>query len=237
MLGRVGLRHDPAQHRPLAGIDPAREGPAAGNDVATIDRARLARREDQRGRDQHVRVRPPDFVLHLRLEEREHPVVGEQIGQVPGAGRAGTGDDGAEIDEDAVVELRTADAGRLEHAEEPVLVERGLGLGRQTPQRLRRSGAFAQARQQSLGPLQNRVSRIGTVGIRGIRARGIRTIRRHAFVHDAARCRGKARGQGSALCPFAEIGTVGRPDLPVADGAARRRHKPEVAIAGRSEWT
>ena len=163
--------------------------------------------------------------------------MGEQIGQVPGAGRAGTGDDGAEIDEDAVVELRTADAGRLEHAEEPVLVERGLGLGRQTAQRLRRGGAFAQARQQSLGPLQNRVSRIGARGIRGIRARGIRTIRRHAFVHDAARCRGKARGQGSALRPFADIGTVGRPDSPVADGAVRRRHKPEVAIAGRSEWT
>ena len=167
MICWVGVRDDPAQHRPLAGIDPAREGPAAGNDVAAIDRARLARREDQRGGDQHVRVRPPDFVLHLRLEQREHPVVGEQIGQVPGAGRAGTGDNGAEIDENAVIELRTADAGRLEHAEEPVLVERGLGLGRETPQRLRRSGAFAQTRQQSFGPLQNRVSRIGTLGIRG----------------------------------------------------------------------
>ena len=234
MLWRIGVCDDPAQHRPLAGIDPAREGPAAGNDVATIDRARLARREDQRGGDQHVRVRPPDFVLHPRLEEREHPVVGEQIGQVPGAGRAGTGYDGAEIDENAIVELahrRRGPAGARGRARSRGTQPRSRPADGAAPRSRRRVRAGSATVPRPAA--EPRLAHRRTVGIRSIRARGIRTIRRHAFVHDAARCRGKARGQGSALCPFAEFGTVGRPRF----AGRGQRGPPQAQARSCGRWS
>ena len=115
---------------------------------------------------------------HLRREERQHPMVAQEVGQVPGAGRAGTGDGRAEIHEDAVVELGAADARRLQHPEEPVLVKCGLGFRRQAPQVLGRSGALAQAWQQGLGPLQNRLALAG--------ARGSGAIHRSVLVHGTA---------------------------------------------------
>jgi hypothetical protein len=78
-----------------------------------------------------------------------------EIADVPRRRRADPGQDGADVDEDADVEIGAADPRRLHDPEQAGLVQVALGVVRQPAQPLAGLGAFGQARQQTPRPLEH----------------------------------------------------------------------------------
>ena len=147
--------HDEAQHVPVGIVDAGRERPAAGHFPATVDLGPRAAWKGERRRDQGVGRDVPDLVLDARIAVAQHPVMAGQVAEVPGGRGADLGELGADIDEDADIELRAADAARLRDPEQPHLVQVLLGLVGQSPQLLAGLGALGQPRLQRARPRQH----------------------------------------------------------------------------------
>ena len=84
--------------------------------MAAIDLATLAAWESQRCRDQYIRRYIPELILSLRREVSEHPVMRGEVAHIPRRRGAHLGDLGADIYEDADVEIGAADPRGLDDA-------------------------------------------------------------------------------------------------------------------------
>ena len=82
-------------------------------------------------------------------------MVAGEIADVPGGRRADAGDLGADIDEDADIEIGAADPGGLGDAEQAGFVQVALGLVGQPPQLLALLGPCGDLRHQAPRPLEH----------------------------------------------------------------------------------
>ena len=140
------------EHVPFAGVDSARERPAAGEGVAALHFFRLAGGKDERGGDQRVGRCAPDLVLRLGREHAEHQVMRQEVDEVPRARRAGARQQRAELDHGDEIELRAADAFRLMNTQQLRVVKVAQRLLGNAPQLFAARRALAQHRQQPLRP-------------------------------------------------------------------------------------
>ncbi len=151
----VLLAHHEGQHVPVGIVDARRQWPAAVDLVAALDLAAATRREGERGGDQRVDRLAPDLLLDARIPVGQHPVMAGEIADVPGGRRADAGDFGADVDEDADIELGAADAGRLAHAKQAGGMQVALGLVGHAAQLLAGLGPFGEPRHQGAGTLEH----------------------------------------------------------------------------------
>ena len=86
------------EHVPVGDVDAAGEIPAPADDEAARRPClRAALREGDARGDQRLRVRAPDFLLRALVVQREHPVVDQQVADVPAGGGAAARELGGEI--------------------------------------------------------------------------------------------------------------------------------------------
>ena len=150
----VGLDHG-GEHVPFAGLHARRERPVAAQRVAALGPAGAAGGKDERRSDQRVDVLAPHRFLRARIEHAEHPVMAGEIGEIPRHRRIGLSQRIGAIDQRDVIELRAADALRLQDPEQTGVVQIALGFRRQAAQRLGPGGALAQFRDQRAGALDH----------------------------------------------------------------------------------
>ena len=139
--GAALVAHHEAQHVPVGIVDARGERPASRHLPAAVDLAAAAAGEGERGGDQHVERGVPQLVLRLGREVAQHPVMAAEIADVPCRRRADARQRGADIDEDADIELGPADAAWLHEAEQARVVQVALGVVGQAAQLLAGLGA------------------------------------------------------------------------------------------------
>ena len=188
------VAHHEAQHVPVGIVDARRERPASRHLPAAVDLAAAAAGEGERGGDQHVERGVPQLVLRLGREVAQHPVMAAEIADVPCRRRAGARQRGADIDEDADIELGPADALGLGEAEQAEIVQVALGLVGQAAQLLAGLGAGRQCRRKLVGARDHLlVAHIGErdalLGQDGRGRPGELLVHGHALCHSAAATR------------------------------------------------
>jgi hypothetical protein len=148
-----------AEERPVAGVDAARERPAAVEPPAAVDLLGAARRIDQRRADDGVGILVPYRVLAVGRKHRQHPVVDGIVGPHPGGRGAGGADYLADVDEQTEVELEPADARRLDDAHQPGAAQVVDGVGVDVAQLFGIGRALAQGRRDLAGARDHFVPR------------------------------------------------------------------------------
>ena len=150
----VAVLDDAGELVPGRGIHARGEIPVARQHDAAVDLATAALRVGDAGGDDGVRVLAPHFLLRLRVEEREHPVVDRQVANVPGDRGIAAADDLGHVEHRHEIQLHAAEPPGLQDAQHAGLVQQRKDLGGELPRRLRRGGEFPQFRYQPVSAAQ-----------------------------------------------------------------------------------
>ena len=114
------------EHVPLGVVDARGERPAPAHHEAAVGAPRPPGGERDGGGHERVGVGVPHLVLRLGVVEREDPVVGAQVADVPRGGRAAAPELGHDVHHGHEGQLHAAEGLRLMEAEQAGLVQKLL---------------------------------------------------------------------------------------------------------------